>query len=376
MQARIKSMALGSVLFALAFAISGVTQAPAAKHPSKHTKHTKVPADFYGVVPLADPSPQDLGLMKGGGIETVRVFVYWGLVQPLGPGTFDWSTYDKQIGDIAAAGLNPAPQLANSPGWISDNPYRPPIYSDAQKMAWQSFLTAFAQRYGRGGTFWALHPELPYEPAISYEIWNEENLNLEWGSPPNANDYLTLLRLSQQSIKQVDPAGSVVFGGLFPFPIPNRGGNTPGYGVPAKQFLKSFYSQPGANTSFDALAMHPFSQKPNYVVPTMRIFRRLLDKHHDRRTPLWITEIGWSTGGQGWAGSPYQATERQQAKNLTKSFSALIRARKSLRLQRVYWHDWRDSADPNVPNVYQMGLLRGDGTPKPSWKAYKRLARR
>jgi hypothetical protein len=307
--------------------------------------------------------------MGAGGIETVRVFVYWGLVQPLAPGTFDWSTYDKQIGDLAAAGLNPAPQLASSPGWISDNPYRPPIYSDVQKAAWQSFLGAFVTRYGRGGSFWAEHPELPYRPAVSYEIWNEPNLNLEWGGQPNANDYLTLLRLSQQSIKQVDPAGKVVFGGMFPFPYPD-------YGVPAKRFLKSFYSHPGANTTFDVLAMHPFSQKARDVVPTMRIFRRVLDRHGDRRTPLWITELGWSTSGKGWAGSPFQATERTQATNLTRSFSALIRVRKSLRLLRVYWHDWRDLPDPNADTVYQMGLLRGDGTPKPAWKAFQRFARR
>jgi hypothetical protein len=314
--------------------------------------------------------------MAGGGVETARVFVYWGLVQPVAPGIFDWSTYDKQIGDMARAGLSPAPQLASSPRWISDNPYQPPIYSDVQKMAWQSFLTAFVGRYGRGGSFWAEHPDVPYKPAISYEIWNEPNLNLEWGGQPDANGYLTLLRLSQQSIKQVDPAGVVVFGGLFPFPIPNGSATSPGYGMPAKKFLKSFFSNPGANRTFDALSMHPFSPKARDVVPTMRIFRRLLDRHRDRRTPLWITELGWTTGGKGWAGSPYQATERKQAVNLTQSFSALIKARKSLRLQRLYWHDWQDSPDPNAENVYQMGLLRADGTAKPSWKAYKRFARR
>jgi hypothetical protein len=373
MRARTKTVFLTSILLALVLAISGVAQAPAAKKPSRHAK---VPADFYGVVPLTDPGPADLSRMAGGGIETVRVYVFWGRIQPLGPATFDWSAYDKEIGDIARAGLTPSPQVASSPGWISANQYRPPIYDDAQKVAWQSFLTAFVKRYGRGGSFWAEHPEVPYKPATSYEIWNEPNLDLEWGGPPNANDYLTLLRLSQQSIKQADPAGAVVFGGLFPFPIPDQGGSSPGYGVPAKQFLKSFFSNPGANRTFDALSLHPFSQKARDVVPTMRIFRRLLDRHRDRRTPLWITELGWSTGGKGWAGSPYQATERKQAINLRQSFSALIAARKSLRLQRVYWHDWQDSPDPNADNVYQMGLLRGNGTPKPAWKAYKSFARR
>src|SRR5581483_8751183 len=42
--------------------------------------------------------------------------------------------------------------------------------ADATAMA--AFVTSFAQRYGRGGTFWAQHPELPYLPVESYEIGN------------------------------------------------------------------------------------------------------------------------------------------------------------------------------------------------------------
>ena len=46
-----------------------------------------------------------------------------------------------------------------------------------------------------------------------------------------------------------------------------------------------------------------------------------------------------------------------------------------LRLQRVFWHTWQDIAASNNA-FFNMGLLRGDGSAKPSYYAYRRLARR
>ena len=48
---------------------------------------------------------------------------------------------------------------------------KPGSRADANAMA--AFVSSFAQQYGRGGTFWSQHPELPYLPVESYEIGNE-----------------------------------------------------------------------------------------------------------------------------------------------------------------------------------------------------------
>ena len=79
--------------------------------------------------------------------------------------------------NVAAAGLTPAMQFANSPNWISAV-IRSALRSTAtaQIGAWQRFLTNFVHRYGPEGSFWAAHPNLPYHPVTSYEIWNEPNL--------------------------------------------------------------------------------------------------------------------------------------------------------------------------------------------------------
>jgi hypothetical protein len=358
-------------LAAAALAAATLSLAAAAPAVGKHHKHhkqalPKPPATFFGVV--GDTPPTDLPRMKAGGADTIRLLLYWAAAENT-PGTYDWSTYDNIIGEVASARLIPHVQFGSSPAWISSNPNRPPIYSDIQKVAWTNFLTAFTQRYGRGGAFWREHSGLPYEPVVSFEIWNEANLNREWGGPPNPDDYYTLLELSARAINQVDPGAAIIIGGLFPFPSSQ-------YGMAAKPFLKGLYAHPGARDLVDALALHPYTPRVADLVPTALIFRKLLIKLGSPRTPLWITELGWSTSGQGWATNGLHATEPQQAAKLTRSFTALIRARKTLRLQRIFWHNWRDSPDPNTDSLFQMGLLRGDGSAKPSFRAYRRLARR
>jgi hypothetical protein len=46
-----------------------------------------------------------------------------------------------------------------------------------------------------------------------------------------------------------------------------------------------------------------------------------------------------------------------------------------MRLQRVFWFSWRDDGASDSSFLH-MGLLRADGSRKPSSCAYRRLARR
>jgi polysaccharide biosynthesis protein PslG len=358
-----RKTAVVGILVGLALAMMGAAACPAV---AKRANHAKAPPGFFGITPLFDPSAGESQAMSAAGVESVRLLVYWEAAEP-SPGAYDWRYYDSVFSNLASAGLSPAAQFSASPHWISDNPNRPPIYSSAQIAAWQSFLTNFARRYGPGGTFWAEHPSLPYRPVRSWEIWNEANLNGYWGGPPNARDYLGLLLASRTAIRQVDPAARIIFSGLFPFP-------TPAEGISAVKFINKFYAAGGTRKTFDVLSLHPYSVSPADLIRTCRVFRKLLDRHRSRRIAMWVTELGWSTGGQ-IPNTFYRTTESKQAAYLTRSYKALIGARRRLRVQRVFWHTWQDIGASNN-TFFNMGLLRADGSAKPSYYAYRRLARR
>jgi aryl-phospho-beta-D-glucosidase BglC (GH1 family) len=51
--------------------------------------------------------------------------------------------------------------------------------------------------------------------VAAYEIWNEPNLNYEWGEQtPDPAAYTELLKAAYTAVKAVDPAAKVISGGL------------------------------------------------------------------------------------------------------------------------------------------------------------------
>ena len=87
-------------------------------------------------------------------------------------------------------------------GWA--NPSSP---SDAQG-AFASFLKAFAQRYGRGGTFWQRNNQLDSSQLAvrDYEIWDRGNLSQSWwDGSASAAEYASAYAAAQSALQQVDP---------------------------------------------------------------------------------------------------------------------------------------------------------------------------
>src|SRR5262249_60039960 len=84
-----------------------------------------------------------------------------------------------------------------------------------QPAAYGAFAAAVAARYGRGGTFWQDHPHLPRYLPAGIELWNEENLSRFWGNQvPSPPVYAAMVKAAYTSIKRVDPAMTVLIGGL------------------------------------------------------------------------------------------------------------------------------------------------------------------
>lgn len=153
--------------------------------------------------------------------------------------------------------------------------------TDASAMA--QFVTSFAQRYGPRGSFWKLHPELPYLPVLSYEIGNEPDItptdpadetSLHYADPAA---FAQVYETARSALHSVDPTALAVVGGVL------DSGSVPL--TAAERYLR-------AVGPADAIGYHPYL----YDLATMErhtlALRRWLNANHKSGVPLNINEFG------------------------------------------------------------------------------------
>ena len=218
-------------------------------------------------------------------------------------------------------------------------------------------MRAAVARYGNGGAFWREHPELPTMPIEQWQLWNEPNSLYFWKPAPDPRSYLTVLRVFHGAVKRVDPDGSVMLGGLFPTPK--------GINMPA--FVSDLYRH-GAAKLFDTAAVHPYAADPERALASTEQLRGLLDRAGDRSKPIWITEVGWASGGQP---SGLTVGPERQAEYLTRTFELAAAARERLRLGGVIWFALSDTPGPLWPG--HCGLFDLNGHPTAAWHALTEL---
>src|SRR3954452_24749983 len=266
-------------------------------------------------------------------VGIVRQPLEWWRVER-SPGKFDFSDYDGFMADAAGAGVSVLPVLVGPPEFRSS---RPPssrsraMFPPSSNAAYARFVSQAVQRYGPTGSFWLSHPSVPFLPIHAWQVWNEPNIPNFWRSGVNAKEYVGLLRAASSAIRAADPGAEVVAAGL-----PNSS-----LGVPFLAYLDRMY-RAGARGLFDTLAIHPYSRNVQGLLTLAEQARALMNHWHDR-SRLWITEFGWSTGGDA---SAFRVTERGQADRIAASLSALIAERRALRLRGFILFKWRDYGRP------------------------------
>jgi hypothetical protein len=349
-------------------AAAALCLAVSAAGASAPTARQAAPDPFFGVVGVHYPSQAELDRAARAGAGIFRFQLPWGFIEPT-PGARVYNDLDRLVAMAANAGITLLPDLIGVPGWISKNPNRPPIHTATERAAWQSLLGDFARRYGSNGTFWTLHPELTRDPITTWEIWNEPNLGGFFGGKPNARGFAQLLSISSSGLREADPAAHVLTGGIFPYhTLPNT--------VDMVHYLKALYRIPGVASDFDALGLHPYSTSPRTVLHWVRVARRIMRNHGDAGTPIWISEFGWVTGGRRLKYSPLRSTLRQQAGRLTRAYHLFERNASRLGIAAALWFSYTDHDTPGGPDFWtdRAGLFRLNGSPKPAWFAFARVA--
>ncbi len=361
------------VLLALATLLVGAAPAAAAER--------RVPQGWLGVqadgaLLTAGPAlAGEWGRMAGAGVESVRIAFYWDSAQPAADRAPDLSRFDERVALAARNRLRVVPVVFRTPDWARQVPTASssPPAADAYA-AYAAFVAALARRYGPRGSLWRERPDLPRVPIREWQLWNEPNLDIYWSVQPWARDYVRLLRRGDRALKRVDPRATTVLAGL-----PNDS--------PAA--LRQIYAA-GGRGAFDAVAVHPYTRRPADVVRLVERNRQVMARAGDRRLPVWLTEVSYTSAGSAVARlrNPIgiETTERGQATRLTEVIGRLADARRRLRIERVIWYTWL-SADGGANDVLGGSLetfdyaglrrlRRGAVNDVPALAAYRRVARR
>ena len=325
------------------------------------------PGVNIGGAPTADHVQEAINT----GAKTVRIFALWKDFEPHAKGEYPSSdvnlanisrTFDDAIRALNAAGAKPlfvvteAPSWANGSGDVNVPPVNPQDFAD--------FLKRFAAHNKAVGS------------VAGYEVWNEPDENIFWHPGPDAIKYTAMLKSAYTAIKSGDPAATVVAG-------PMTGNDY--------SWLEQLYAA-GAQGSFDVVAVHTdtacldrgpdeyYREDGKLARFTFLGYRTVHDTmvaHGDGDKPIWMSELGWSSTGGGptsctrgtWAGQkPSGVSEANQATYLTKAYSCLAN---DPYVTEALWFTLRDTTTESPDELNHYGLLRTDGSPKPSLSAFR-----
>jgi hypothetical protein len=353
--------------------------------------------NFFGVIaqtPLGEGDTQaDINRLREANPATVRFIILWNDVQPTkGPckptGTYspgtgsganncNWGSVDQNVKAAAAAGVRPWPYVFGTPGWTRSSrkgkrskPWVPPVYSKGDRKAWQNFVKAAVNRYGRGGVFWKEQGYNPKLFADDWQIWNEPSSPAYFAPRPDARKYAQLLKLSAKAVRQADRKADVVTAGVFGTPR-RRGG-----GIDMPDWYRKLYRIKGIEKAFDLIAMHPYAKNMRGISYQIKTLRRVMKQAGDARTKLWISEIGWASGGP--KGHTLAGTPKSQARRLKQAFRLIKRNRNRWKIAGVNWFSWRDAPEgqSSCASCPFAGLLKHHsegGEAKPAFNAFKKF---
>lgn len=253
----------------------------------------------------------------------------WGSVEPE-PGRWDWANADAQWNYLHERGITTGILLIGNPSWNDgDPPGHLPVNNNK---GWSEYVKQTVTHFQR-----RIH---------RYEVWNE---------PPNFTgpdqtpaDYAKLVRAAYIAAKAADPDCKI--------------------GLTAKSAHLHYLEQvirAGAAGHYDWISLHPYEildgiasengSEPVYlnIVASVRKMLAAADPAK-KDVPVVFTELGVDAKRHGGDG---------QAAALVKAYVMGI----AEGVENIQWFEGRDG------DSGPMGLLDGDGKPRPAWHAFGRM---
>ncbi|MGH2851317.1 MAG: hypothetical protein ACRDLP_11940 [Solirubrobacteraceae bacterium] len=321
---------------------------------------------FFGVGGWSYPTAAQSASLGSAGVRLFRGAVGWGVIQPSAdPHSRNWSDPDRLAREAAADGYNILFDLNGCAVWACGAIDAAPS-SGVALAEYESFVRAAAARYAPGSAFWKGQRRIP---AITWQIWNEVNGGVFWPDPTPAA-YAAFFTAIAASIRSVDRHASVLMSGLDALP-------TLSSGIPLGRFLSGLYEQPGFAAATSGVAVQAYAPTPRAALAVLDEAREVMLRHRDGAKPMWVTEMGWATGGPPY---PFTVSPARQARFLTTTWREMLACRTRWNLRHVLWFSLED-ANPALfgqPDGWSFhdGLLNLDGTPKLAYSNFLALVGR
>jgi hypothetical protein len=317
LSAKFFTRALIGVLAALT--LGGGLAAQAARGPYRSA------SPEYGLSVFAfghpETSDRDLDKITAVGFGWQKTTFQWRAIEGSCKGCFDWSEADRVVAVSKARGLKIIGRLDFQPRWArADNAFNgpPDNYQD-----FADFVYAFVARYASDSAIGPVH---------AIEIWNEVNLDREWGgaqiSEATAAEYVRLLKLAYNAAKGAEPSVTVIAAGLSPT------GTADGFAQPDDVYLQWMYSQ-GARGFFDVMGANANVQcpcvdaatgsrsdfnHPSFYFRRVEQLRDIMVRNGDADKQIWLLEFGWTTDkihpSYGW----YSTDETTKSDLIVQAF--------------------------------------------------------
>lgn len=315
---------------------------PTPPPPKRVAAGAKVALNYNCVFPSASLMPQASATRAG----WIRIVISWVSLESV-KGRYN-QAYLRHVTDCVEAahryGLDVLAVFIATPRWANhDAGWRAPPTDD------RTFATAigYLARTYRSSSGSGIN---------AFEIWNEVNTRAFWTG--TVSQYERLLAAGAAAVR-ANSSAKVVLAGTAHIDEPwDRAILADGYG-----------------RYFDVLGVHPYPRihantdvadvfngrrnAPN----TLEQLRRDLDHFGFPNTPIWLTEIGWSTQDIG---------EAAQAAVLTRMYDYIRHSGcyACSSIQLAFWYALLDTTGGLDGG---MSLLNPNGSPKPAYRSLARL---
>lgn len=300
------------------------------------------------------------------GLASIRVGIRWDQTEPF-QGVYNWSMFDQRVETANRLGLRVHGLITRTPWWAED-PALTSFRTPRPELLAQ-FAATLVERYNGNGIDDAIGSDGRPLVVEAWEVSHEPDYRSVWDAANPTADYARAYRAAVAAARAVDPGIAVMTGGL------SARGTT--------QYLRRVFDnlEPQELSAFLPVHLYRFPNSPESAVGGRYAKQSLLDRIVEfkreifdvyapgRPMRLWIGALGWPS----WPSEPLPTTayvtDEVQADYLVRAIVLALSTQLvegiAIACQLV------DNTVCSSTPWTEMGVVRADGTPKPSYQAIR-----